>query len=127
MQLVLCSNLLYQVLINVTKSSFLLQYLRLFQDRCARWLCWAFLVVLLGAGLYGFFGAIFMCNPVDKYWNPRVPGACMDASTYWIASASIGIFMDFAIWVIPMPLLGALRLPWKQKLSVAAVFALGGL
>lgn len=51
----------------------------------------------------------------------------MDASTYWIASASIGIFMDFAIWVIPMPLLGALRLPWKQKLSVAAVFALGGL
>ncbi|KAH7054379.1 hypothetical protein B0J12DRAFT_545431, partial [Macrophomina phaseolina] len=125
-KLVLCSNLLYQILINVTKASFLLQYLRLFQGRWAQRMCKASLLVLSGVALYGFFGAIFMCSPVRRYWDPRVSGDCMDAGTYWIATAAIGIFLDFAVWILPMPLLRALRLPWRQKLGVVAVFALGG-
>ncbi|GME66322.1 integral membrane protein [Neofusicoccum parvum] len=125
-KLVLCSNLLYQVLTNATKSSFLLQYLRLFQQRWIQWACKVSLAVVFGAALYGFFGGIFMCNPATKYWNPSVPGHCSDAQKYWFASALLGILMDFVVWLLPMPLIKGLRLPLRQKLSLMAVFALGG-
>ncbi|KAL1644466.1 hypothetical protein SLS58_004380 [Diplodia intermedia] len=124
--LVLCSNLLYHILINATKSSFLLQYLRLFHDCWAQKLCKALLAVVLGAALYGFFGGIFMCHPVRRYWDPRVPGNCRDPETYWVATSSIGITMDFIVWLLPMPLLRRLRLPMRQKLGLTAVFTLGG-
>ncbi|OJD33400.1 uncharacterized protein BKCO1_3100092 [Diplodia corticola] len=124
--LVLCSNLLYQILINATKASFLLQYLRLFQESWAQKLCKALLVVVFGAALYGFFGGIFMCRPVARYWNPLLPGTCRDPETYWVVTSSIGIAMDFVVWLLPMPLLRRLHLPLKQKLGLTAVFALGG-
>lgn len=68
-----------------------------------------------------------MCSPVHKYWDPRTPGYCMNAEVYWIANAAIGISMDFIIWFLPMPLIKGLSLPLRQKLSLLAVFALGGL
>ncbi|OMP85575.1 hypothetical protein BK809_0004246 [Diplodia seriata] len=67
-----------------------------------------------------------MCHPVRRYWDPRVPGNCRDPETYWVATSSIGIIMDFIVWLLPMPLLRRLRLPIRQKLGLTAVFALGG-
>ncbi|KAK7545163.1 uncharacterized protein J3D65DRAFT_611961 [Phyllosticta citribraziliensis] len=125
-RLVLSSNILYQILINLTKSSFFIQYLRLFQPTWVHRSCKVSLVVILGVMCWGVFGGIFLCKPVRRYWDPSVPGTCMDIQTYWFSTAGIGVIMDFVVWLIPMPLIKGLNLPMRQKLSVFAVFALGG-
>ncbi|KAK7516890.1 uncharacterized protein IWZ02DRAFT_381780 [Phyllosticta citriasiana] len=125
-RLVLSSNILYQILINVTKSSFLIQYLRLFQVQWIHRACKVSLVVILGIMCWGVFGGIFLCKPVRRYWDPSTPGTCMDIQMYWFSTAGIGVIMDFVVWLLPMPLIKGLNLPMRQKLSVFAVFALGG-
>ncbi|KAK8186950.1 uncharacterized protein BKA78DRAFT_286378 [Phyllosticta capitalensis] len=125
-RLVLSSNILYQILINLTKSSFFIQYLRLFQPRWVHRACKVSLVVILGVMCWGVFGGIFLCKPVRRYWDPSVPGTCMDIQTYWFSTAGIGVIMDLVVWLLPMPLIKGLNLPMRQKLSVFVVFALGG-
>ncbi|KAF2091040.1 hypothetical protein K490DRAFT_17157, partial [Saccharata proteae CBS 121410] len=125
-KLVLSSNILYQFLINTTKASIIIQYLRLFSQKLMRRACFVVLFIVTGAACWGVFGGIFLCSPVHKYWDPKTPGHCTDAETYWLSTAGVGIIMDFVIWLLPMPLIGHLRLPLKQKISVIAVFALGG-
>ncbi|KAF2140161.1 uncharacterized protein K452DRAFT_351978 [Aplosporella prunicola CBS 121167] len=125
-QLILTSNVLYQTLVNVTKTAFVLQYLRIFQYRLSKIFCIVLLIILLGAACWGVFGSIFICRPFFKYWKPGVEGRCMNINSYWLSTACIGVIMDFVVWFYPMPLISSLRLPMRQKASVMGVFALGG-
>ncbi|KAF2841338.1 hypothetical protein M501DRAFT_905721, partial [Patellaria atrata CBS 101060] len=125
-QYLLAGNTLYSILINVTKTSIIVQYLRIFFGKIFRIICYTILIILLAAMLYGVFGAIFLCNPPRKYWINDLPGHCSDAKTYWVASASINIIMDFVIWILPMPLISQLHLPLRHKVGLILVFALGG-
>jgi hypothetical protein len=73
------------------------------------------------------FGVIFLCNPIPSYWDLRVSGMCRNAEDHFFSTSILGIFLDWAIWILPIPVVGRLKLPRRQKMGLLAVFGLGGM
>jgi len=126
-QLVFTQSLIYHLAINLVKASFTIQYLRLFSLlRPVVILCSILLVAILGAAAWGIFGVIFLCEPVQEYWHVGMQGKCMSAEIHFFSTGVLGIVLDWCIWVLPMPVVGRLRLPRRQKAGLVGVFGLGG-
>jgi hypothetical protein len=73
------------------------------------------------------FSAILLCNPPAHFWNSNVKGHCMNELKLWFTNAGLNIATDFALLILPMPMIYKLRLPKKQKLILGFIMSLGGL
>ena len=124
-QLVILSNVMWILTVNITKASILLQYLRFFSDRNIRIACYILLSALMPAVCWGTVAGILLCSPVQKLWEPRVPGHCMSARTYWSSVAGVDFVLDFSILIIPMHDFITLHLPRKQRLCLLILYLLG--
>lgn len=72
--------------------------------------------------------ASFSCWPIPFFWDKAIHGGhCIDLLAFWFSLGGFNILTDMAVWILPMPVLKSLHLPRKQKLSLIAVFAVGGL
>ncbi|KAH5499869.1 hypothetical protein HBI29_157560 [Parastagonospora nodorum] len=128
LKLVFTQSLLYHLSIALVKTAFTLQYLRLFSlIRPITICCYILFGCIIGAAAWGIFGVIFLCKPIHTYWNLRVNGTCMDAETHFFSTSVIGIVLDWAIWILPIPVVGRLKLPRRQKWGLMCVFGLGGM
>lgn len=126
-QLVFAQSLLYQLAINLVKMAFTFQYLRVFSHiRCPKYYCYVLIVSILGATAWGVFGIIFLCKPISTYWDVKMDGKCMNAEHHFWSTSIVGIVIDWAIWVLPMPIVRQLNLPRRQKWGLWVVFGLGG-
>ncbi|KAJ5347277.1 hypothetical protein MYU51_004309 [Penicillium brevicompactum] len=118
---------IYQTSLISTKMSILLQYKRVFSTPRMRLACW----ILIGfLGLYGTWTIVSAwanCVPLAKFWDPTVPGFCLDKKALWFSNSGIHILTDVIILIYPMPVLKSLQLPKKQKIALMAVFALGAI
>ncbi|OAL43367.1 hypothetical protein IQ07DRAFT_650204 [Pyrenochaeta sp. DS3sAY3a] len=127
LKLVFAQSIFYHLSINLVKASFILQFTRLFSVITpVVYSCHILLVLIFGAACWGVFGVIFLCNPVQRYWEFMVPGTCLNAENHFYSTSIIGIVLDWAIWILPIPVLGGLRLPRRQKIGLMGVFGLGG-
>jgi hypothetical protein len=127
-QMIFTQSLLYHLSTALVKISFTIQYLHLFSHlRSVTRTCYVLLALILGGAAWGVFGVIFLCRPIRSYWNLRVPGKCLDAETHFFSTSVVGIVLDWAVWIIPIPVVGRLNLPFRQKVGVVGVFGLGGL
>jgi hypothetical protein len=124
-KLFLSWNVLYVVLIHVTKASILTQYLRIFPIRTMRRLTWLLFAALIPSVLWGVCASVFFCNPVKKVWRPMVPGKCLSTRTYWLSVTAVNIVLDFAVLALPIPVISRLKLPKRQKIALVLVFLLG--
>ncbi|KAK6225597.1 hypothetical protein QIS74_01644 [Colletotrichum tabaci] len=114
--------MLYNIAFISIKITFLLQYRRVFPLPKVELLCnigIAFLVVfglstLISAGVT--YGIIFRNN----YWNSPI-----NILGWWLANASLHLVTDILIFILPLPLLGMLKLHKPQKLALFASFSLG--
>ena len=68
---------------------------------------------------------IFACSPVDKSWHPEKDGTCMSPEDSVTAYAAISIVSDLVVTTLPIPLLFKLQIGKRQKVGLAAMFALG--
>ncbi|KAF1918624.1 hypothetical protein BDU57DRAFT_116496 [Ampelomyces quisqualis] len=128
LKMIFTQSLLYHLAIALVKSSFILQYTRLFSlvPFITR-TCHILLVFILGAAAWGVFGVVFMCRPTRSYWDLGVPGSCLSAEDHFFSTSVLGIVVDWAIWILPIPVVGRLRLPRRQKMGLVGVFGLGGI
>ncbi|KAH8732024.1 hypothetical protein GQ44DRAFT_735705 [Phaeosphaeriaceae sp. PMI808] len=113
-------------LVAVAMASFALKYIRLFSHiRSITYICYILLVLILGATAWGVFGVIFLCEPTRSYWNLAAVGKCMNAEGHFFSTSVVSIVLDWAIWMLPIPVVGRLRLPHRQKMGLQCVFGLG--
>ncbi|KAF2734334.1 hypothetical protein EJ04DRAFT_603287 [Polyplosphaeria fusca] len=127
LKLVFAQSLLFHTSINVVKSSILIQYIFLFSSHAKiRRFCYFILFLVLAICGWGVLGVVFLCQPIDKYWDLEVSGMCHDAEKHFWSSAIFGILLDFAIWVLPMPIIVSLTLKGRQKVGLFIVMGLGG-
>ncbi|KAK3712108.1 hypothetical protein LTR37_009199 [Vermiconidia calcicola] len=124
-ELVVANNNLWILIVNITKASILVQYLRIFSSRTIRLCCCAILLILLPAACWGIFGGTFLCSPTAKLWKPELPGHCKSARNYWYSVAGMNIGLDFITLLLPLPAIHGLHLPRKQKFALLFVFLLG--
>ncbi|KAL5380604.1 hypothetical protein DPSP01_007668 [Paraphaeosphaeria sporulosa] len=125
-QIMFAGSIFYHTAVNLVRFSILFQYHRLFQHLPPFRLCiYVIGVATLGAMAWGVFGVVFLCSPVRKYWHGGVPGKCMDAQDHFWSCSLMGIVLECILWVMPMPVLGRLRLQSRQKGGLLVPFGLG--
>ncbi|KAJ6188491.1 hypothetical protein N7519_003399 [Penicillium mononematosum] len=117
---------IYQTSLISTKMSILLQYKRVFSTPRMRQACWLLIGFLAAYGTWTIISAWANCVPLAKFWDPTVPGFCLDKKALWFSNSAIHILTDILILIYPMPVLKSLQLPRKQKFALMAIFALGG-
>ena len=118
---------IYNLSLTLTKVSILLQYLRVFPTDGIRRASWIGLAFISIYGLWSFFGAVFMCWPINFFWDKAVHGRCLNEMAFWFSNAGLNILSDIFVLVLPMPVLNSLKLPTRQKIGLMLVFAVGGL
>ncbi|KAK3374261.1 hypothetical protein B0T24DRAFT_679620 [Lasiosphaeria ovina] len=103
------STLVYSLAACLTKVSILLQYRRLFFGSVMRWLIRGGLVLL-------------------SAWAVTLavlPSRCVDAAVVCYVLAVVNLTTDCAVFALPLPVVGALNLPRRQKMLLVGVFSLG--
>ncbi|KAJ5698601.1 hypothetical protein N7462_000606 [Penicillium macrosclerotiorum] len=108
-----------------TKLSILLMYYRIF--RFPYFKTWAYVIggfVIIWVICITFL-FIFICVPVQKIWNPQIPGRCINQVGTWIANAVSTIATDIAILLLPIPQVWKLQLRTSEKIAVSVAFSLG--
>ncbi|KAI9883561.1 MAG: hypothetical protein M1823_004659 [Watsoniomyces obsoletus] len=121
-------DMLYLIAIMSAKLSILMLYLRLFQvKKLFRTACYILMVITVGYCVSFFFMYAFNCRPLKKTWNALdpTPGTCIDVIMMHYVVGSFNIATDFAILLLPMPLVWQLQLKMSQKIGLLGIFATG--
>ncbi|KAH8725892.1 hypothetical protein GQ44DRAFT_796079 [Phaeosphaeriaceae sp. PMI808] len=120
------SLIVYYLSLGLTKCSIILQYRRVFTTRRFHVACWLVMAVVVAYSVWTVFGSIFACVPVRAFWT-REPAKCINQFSMWFTNAAINILTDFAIIILPMPVIQSLNLARRQKQALMGIFAVGGL
>ncbi|RAL03556.1 uncharacterized protein BO80DRAFT_401669 [Aspergillus ibericus CBS 121593] len=80
------------------------------------------LIILWGAVI--FLACALQCRPLNAYWDPNVPGQCLDDYKLIVVNQIFNVIMDFVILALPLPMIWNLHRTWQEKLALNGVFAL---
>jgi hypothetical protein len=62
---------------------------------------------------------------LPKAWSPELPGKCLNLLTFFYVSFGIKLITDIALFMIPIPMLGKLKIGLGKKIGVIFMFSLG--
>ncbi|KAI1028328.1 hypothetical protein LB503_002619 [Fusarium chuoi] len=120
-------EIFYFAQVSLLKTSLLFFYLRIFPGNAQK-LLWGTIIFNSVFGALFMFLAAFQCTPVSYFWlnwDGEHKGTCMNSTAIGWANASISVAVD--VWMLAVPLwyLRKLKLHWKKKIGVAAMFVVG--
>ncbi|KAK1469791.1 hypothetical protein CMEL01_01558 [Colletotrichum melonis] len=107
------------------KVSILLLYLRILRDLNYRKACYVVLFFVVCVSLWTVLSSIFFCVPITKNWDRAVTGVCFSQGIAWFVNAALNILTDFAILILPLPILPKIKQSRRQKIGLYLIFALG--
>lgn len=110
-----------------SKLSILALYRRIFGvDRSNSIWIWIVAAAQIAHGIICIFMQAFACDPVNKFWEPLVPGTCM-TKVVLIVAEPINSTIDFALVVLAIFMIRPLQLSTSNKWRLGFLFSLGGL
>lgn len=122
------AQIFYKLTINLTKTSILLLYRRIFIQQWFCYSCNTMICIVLAYCIATTVASIFQCTPVPLAWDKSIHhGTCISMIKNWYANAGFAIATDVLILGLPMQPIWTSRLPINQKRALMLVFALGGL
>jgi hypothetical protein len=117
------------------KFSILLFYFRVFTKSWNHKLRLTLVGTMVFVAVYTLIAIIrmiWLCNPPQDLWeafkvdsNISYSEHCKDGGTWRIVAAALNIATDFFLTLLPMPLIGRLKIDKRQKIALLGVFALG--
>ncbi|KAF5667117.1 integral membrane protein [Fusarium heterosporum] len=120
------SILFYGIAIYAVKMAFLLQYYRIMSVTNMRWVYIGFMAVMTLWCVCQLFVVCLLCIPLEAAWDPSIEGKCIKhQTTMWYVNGILHIIFDFAIIVMPLPIVWKLNLPRSQKFLLSGIFGLG--
>ncbi|RDW71128.1 hypothetical protein BP6252_07691 [Coleophoma cylindrospora] len=120
------SIIFYGLGLTTIKWSILFQYQRLFVRKEDKIKAWILVGIVTAFGLFIILTSMLTCLPVAKFWDDTIPGYCQHKRPLWFVHAAFNVCTDFAIMILPMPVLWRLQMPKKQKVTLMCIFGLGG-
>ncbi|KAM7193881.1 hypothetical protein V8F33_007567 [Rhypophila sp. PSN 637] len=119
------SIVLYNFSLWAIKLTFLFQYYRVFSSqRMKTIICFATVFIIIWS-ISQILVVIFTCVPVQKFWLPATPGACVELVPFWYANAAGNIVTDVLIFCLPLPVIKSLNLRRPQRFWLLGIFGLG--
>ncbi|KAK5990810.1 Wortmanamides biosynthesis cluster C-like protein [Cladobotryum mycophilum] len=119
------AQIFYKLTINLTKTSILLLYLRIFVQKWFRICCYVLIGIVLTYMVASTAVSIWQCTPIRGAWDKSIKPTCVDLTKNWYANAGFSIATDFLILLLPMQPIWTSKLPINQKRALIAVFLLG--
>ncbi|KAH7304554.1 hypothetical protein B0I35DRAFT_330539, partial [Stachybotrys elegans] len=120
-QAVYFTIIFYNISLTLAKISVLVLYLRIFETSRP----WGIYPVIAGIAIYGlwsFFSSIFYCSPIAAFWDVTIiDRKCLPNKPTWFTTASLNILTDFAILILPLPVLKNLQLGRRKKVGFFSV------
>ncbi len=81
--------------------------------------------------LVSLFVVIFQCSPVSAEWNLQLQltglAKCLPPGGFIFGFEAVNVVLDILILCLPMYKIKRLQLPTRRKISISAIFLLGGL
>jgi hypothetical protein len=111
--------------ISITKISICTTYLRLFPSRTDKIFCYVLIAYNVGYALSVPWVMIFQCTPVARFWDPEVPGTCIDFGAMLLATGITNSLSDCFVYLWPIRALWQVQLPMKQRLGLMVMFGFG--
>lgn len=87
-------------------------------------------IVISISALYGIASVLvgtLICRPIRASWDPHVKGVCGNQITAYIYMEAIGLALDIAILVLPLPTIWSLHMLKSKKLRFSLILSAGGL
>jgi len=117
---------MYLPTVAIIKLTFLLFFERIFTMnkttqffiRFGMFACVAFYLAI-------FFRSLFLCQPMERAWNPTVQGTCLQLEITPYTTAVFNIISDIYILLLPLPTIWTLNMKTNRKLRLTAVFSMG--
>ncbi|KAK1251524.1 hypothetical protein MKX07_007003 [Trichoderma sp. CBMAI-0711] len=106
------------------KTSLLVSYVRLVPGTY-RLIPISIAVIVTMAHIAFLLVFLFLCIPVEKQWEPLIPGHCADAVPFYLTFSSLTIIFDVTTLILPFPVLLKLQMKIRRKIALLCLFALG--
>ncbi|OSS48377.1 hypothetical protein B5807_07810 [Epicoccum nigrum] len=121
--------ILYCFSLYAAKLSILLQIKHIFLGtpqvkKFVFWASWAMIALVTCAYIFTTMLLIFSCTPVQKAWNPLLPGKCHNSAAGYV-SGTVNLVSDVAVLLLPMAGVSQLRMELRKKAAVSAIFSTG--
>ncbi|KAF0331934.1 integral membrane protein [Colletotrichum asianum] len=111
--------------LGLVKSSILVLYRSLFPSRRFHYVVYAALAFVIGWTVSFFFSHLFTCYPITVFIEPYYGNSCVQTVPMFLALLFTDVVADFAILIIPIPMVIRVRMPLKKKLAVIGMLGLG--
>lgn len=128
-QLLLTSSVSYSVSATFIKLSLLSFYTRLSSGRAFLVLVYFAIFVVIGFGIGSVTAVLLQCLPLSALWDQKAAAHahCIQLVDFYYANAAINLTTDVFILLLPIHVLWGLHMPVRQRISLCALFGLGGL
>ncbi|KAI0387138.1 hypothetical protein F5Y04DRAFT_77534 [Hypomontagnella monticulosa] len=109
------------------KSALILLYLQIFGvNNKFRIACYLALFYTLGYLTCNALTEFLGCNPIEKKWNSKLPGHCLNSVAANIAYGAGHMTSDLIIAILPLPMIWRLQFPTtKQKIGLSLALSSG--
>ncbi|KAK7509716.1 hypothetical protein IWZ03DRAFT_319777, partial [Phyllosticta citriasiana] len=126
---------MYPIMSFTLKISILLLYRRIFfvVPTFTR-VCNVLIILISALHLAGFSSGIFLCVPISYFWEqvlpPGAPGApmhkgrCQNYQVAWLVLGSFNVLTDLITVVLPLPVLGRLKITAQRRAFLVFIFTL---
>lgn len=85
---------------------------------------WVGIIFVVGSGVGILLATIFDCVPVEKIWNPLLPGSCLKAESLPYASGALNLLTDMYVLIVPLCKIYTLNMDPARKLRLSILFGL---
>ncbi|KAJ5668492.1 uncharacterized protein N7477_007062, partial [Penicillium maclennaniae] len=110
-----------------TKASLLFLYYRIFGIiKGFRWALGTAGFLVIGYYIACDITSIAGCLPVNKFWDPSVPGRCINQVEFFRYNGVANMLLDVVVLCLPYPMAWRLQATARQKLILTVMFLLGG-
>ena len=109
--------LTYNLATLLTKVSILFWYPRFPSEMSFKITVYFVMFVTAGYSLAQAFSFLYLCHPIDGYWDSSVDATCINMYLAFAVSTGMNVGADVTILLLPIWLLWPLRIDTRQKIA----------
>ncbi|CAG8974076.1 hypothetical protein HYALB_00011875 [Hymenoscyphus albidus] len=122
----LATGWLYLAAVTLPKICVLVLYHRIFDMRRIRWSCYVLSVIMIANFFTGGMVGMFACRPLSYLWDHSIPGGkCINVNMFFLWIGSPNIITDFAVLILPLPIIWYFKSTKSQKFGLLLTFSTG--
>ncbi|KAI7776036.1 hypothetical protein LA080_005906 [Diaporthe eres] len=111
--------------LGLVKASILILYYNLFPSKNFRYAVWGALAFVIGWTVSFFFSHLFTCYPITVFIEPYYGNSCVQTVPMFLSLLFTDVVADWAILLLPVPMVLKVQLPFKKKIAVIGMLGLG--